>query len=178
MIKIPITEEDLEQARVLTEDMFKSGVVNRFGYNDTKRKEQIEVGLLGQLKFKKYLDSLNIKHEFHLYNKSGLPTYYNFIIDGKTIDFRNTKIKWGYAQKFIPIANLLITEDQIKHPANIYIQGFVDDEFLYIAGYIENSQTQKYPIGKKGAMIYPARMIPVLELTPIDKLLGVKHGNA
>ena len=104
-ILLEISKELLEEANIHSKQRMEFEY-NRAGYNLDIRKSMVLIGTIGQLGFKKYLDSLkNIEYDMEL--QAGKYDSYDFIVNKRICEIKTS----GYFDYWHKL-NLLYSKDQ------------------------------------------------------------------
>lgn len=177
MIKIPITEEDKNAVRLkylqVGDQIKHCGLKSRF---NTNYEENNKIGMLGELLFKKFLDTQGMQYQTD--DVVGRADKYDFLIRGKRVDLKT-------ALRIMPMTDLkdnyklFLQKHQLGLHGDVYVWIFVNGrdfdhaENAFIIGYMRAEAIKEYPINEQFAS--PAYAIPVGEVNPPEliKFIGV-----
>jgi hypothetical protein len=158
MIKLKITKLQKEEAYKHSKERMRYEY-DRLGLSDEKRQSMIQIGTIGQLVFKGFLESKNVNFNFEF--QAGNYDNMDFMLNNDIIEIKTS----GYDDSFIAL-NLLYSKDQFqaglrkgfKYCVQIFINGYsrtlkmldMDKcDTAVIAGYIEFEKIADFPNNKK-----------------------------
>ena len=153
---------------------------NRFGLSNDKRKSMILIGTIGQLMFKKFLESRNINFDFEY--QAGKYDAMDFSINNDIVEIKTS----GYDYRGYKHLKLLYSEDQLqagidkgfKYCVQIFINGYNRADKLLIpdncnsgtiAGFIPFLDIKKYPSQRR--FFGDDYKVPIRNLLQIENLL-------
>jgi len=153
---------------------------NRFGLSNYKRKSMILIGTIGQLIFKKFLESRNVKFDFEY--QAGNYDAMDFSINNEIVEIKTS----GYDNRGYKHLNLLYSEDQLqaviakgfKYCVQIFINGYNRADRLLIpdtcnsgtiAGFVPFLDIKKYPSQRR--FFGDDFKVPIRNLLQIENLL-------
>ena len=165
-MKIQITREMLDKARLLSEEFAKLNTDKEnhiFKTEDNLEKKRI--GFLGELAFEEFLkqEKLNYEKDDCLFREDK----YDFLIGSKKIDIKTTT--WMYYNKW---NKLYVNKTQAeKDKIDVFIYVVIHLDKAEIFGFIERNDLIKLNINT--IMPSPAYEIDKTDLKKIEKILSV-----
>lgn len=165
LLKVP---QDVQAAAKLLANERVKHEFNRFGLEASQRREKIPLGIVGELTFAQYLDDLGLNYLFYMV----LGDYdlgHDFLVGQSRVDVKATNFRRsGNRARDIEIIfskfHLYVADDFGQAKSGKF--GLGKDEIL-LAGYADNIPKQ---LSNNRRNIFPAKSIPVADLTPISAL--------
>lgn len=179
-VKIPIKKQDLELAETCAAQQRAAGL--RIGgtskFQTSNAILDHKIGHLGQLIFKRFLDSTGITYKYFndLGGHGDRCDFELTTVEGvKTVDIKTGHLTWPISM-LKPGYRFFIADQQIAKAVDIYVNIQLDPQMqnAYIIGWINRDDIMKYGIMKSDSMCNYAVAIPLVELQDIRVLIRNK----